>query len=413
MEPSKRDLRIDFIRGLGILTITATHFHWLCKEQGFSSIFKLYTYQSLGFSSAAEIFVFLSGYISSIVYDKTIIRHGLWVAQLRALHRSWQLYSMNIITLFLVIAVGGATFLDNDALMHAGLFDRFAAGGMASFLKVATFDMAPAIFEVLELYIVLLIFTPPVVAAARQAPWLVLAVSLALYGATQVVGGLNLIRGGEPWNFNPFAWQFVFFAGSVCAVALPPMDQWRFPRKSLQMTIVCALLLAACLARITVFKSGHGQGPLYDFLAQWTEKSTVAPLRMAHFILVMWLLLMVVPSTGFILQRPLLRAVAQIGQNSLECFAFSIFCVYAASGLWSLSGGSLPAYWLYAVLCIGAVAAGAQFFRLIKSNPWKSPASNTAPLAGPIRQAYAESIRSQPLPLRLKGSGAFDEPGDG
>lgn len=367
MASSTRDTRIDFIRGCAILTITVTHLNWLCQAQGYLSPFKLYTYQSLGFSSSAEIFVFLSGYVSSLVYGRTLAELGLLATQARALHRAWQLYCQNILTLFLVLAIASTLF--DPVLMHESGFDRFAAGGLDSVRRFALFDLSPAIFEVLQLYIVLLVPAPLVLAATRRAPLAVLGASVGLYLAAQLWPQINLVRGGEPWNFNPFAWQLLFFGGAVVAVRLPAMERWRFGHRSAQLTVACSLLLAGFVLKFGVLKA---PGPA-ALLVRLVDKATVAPLRLAHFAVVMWLLLMIVPDGEFIRRHRSLAAVADLGRNSLECFCISIGAAYGAAALWGRSGRDVAAYWLCAGLALGMLMLGSRLVLWLKGVPWQAP----------------------------------------
>jgi hypothetical protein len=63
---TSRDLRIDFFRGLALYMIIFDHVPG-------DPISKL-TYAHLGFSDAAEIFVFLSGVSCGIVYPRVLSR---------------------------------------------------------------------------------------------------------------------------------------------------------------------------------------------------------------------------------------------------------------------------------------------------------------------------------------------------
>src|SRR6266850_5514249 len=64
----KRDRRLDALRGLMLVIITIDHL---------PSAFAAFTYQSLGFVSAAEGFVFLSGYVAGMVYAPFAV-NGCW-----------------------------------------------------------------------------------------------------------------------------------------------------------------------------------------------------------------------------------------------------------------------------------------------------------------------------------------------
>jgi hypothetical protein len=63
-----RDVRIDFFRGLALYMILVDHVVG-------DPIGKL-TFRSVGFSDAAELFVFLSGISCAIVYSGVLARRG-------------------------------------------------------------------------------------------------------------------------------------------------------------------------------------------------------------------------------------------------------------------------------------------------------------------------------------------------
>ena len=63
-----RDLRIDFFRGLALYMIIFDHIP--------GDPLSKFTYARLGFSDAAEIFVFLSGVSCGIVYSRVLSRRA-------------------------------------------------------------------------------------------------------------------------------------------------------------------------------------------------------------------------------------------------------------------------------------------------------------------------------------------------
>ena len=82
----ERDLRLDFFRGLSLWFIFIDHVpfnraSWL-------------TIRNYGFSDAAEIFVFISGYTAAFVYGRMMREQGFVVAGARILKRAWQLLSL-------------------------------------------------------------------------------------------------------------------------------------------------------------------------------------------------------------------------------------------------------------------------------------------------------------------------------
>lgn len=62
-----RDSRIDFIRGYAMITICVNHVTWLLEKAGYNES-RFPTLTHYGYSSAAEIFIFMSGCMVGMVY---------------------------------------------------------------------------------------------------------------------------------------------------------------------------------------------------------------------------------------------------------------------------------------------------------------------------------------------------------
>src|ERR1700722_2854745 len=85
---SKRDLRLDFFRGLSLLFIFIDHI----PNNFLSNV----TLHSVAFSDAAEVFVFISGYAAALAYGRVLQSNGLPIATVHIYHRVWQLYVAHI-----------------------------------------------------------------------------------------------------------------------------------------------------------------------------------------------------------------------------------------------------------------------------------------------------------------------------
>src|ERR1700693_5577126 len=83
----KRSVLVDFLRGLCLLLMTADHLPL--------TLVRKFTWQTFGFFSAAEGFVFLSGLVSGLVYGRTAITEGVGAAAGRALRRAFTVYVTN------------------------------------------------------------------------------------------------------------------------------------------------------------------------------------------------------------------------------------------------------------------------------------------------------------------------------
>lgn len=382
----ERDTRIDFIRGVFILMMCVDHFGFLVSLIGSNAHAKMYTYNSIGWSSGAEFFVFFSGYVIATVYSRTMAGPGFWKTQLRAGHRAWELYVRNAFIWVLALAMMHWLFNGDAALLAATQISRAGSYPDAGILAFMTLRYAPTYFEVLPLYMTLMLLAPGYLWLHARSRFGAIGLSALVWGAVQLHPRLNFYSDQGAWNFNPFAWQFVFFLGMWFAKELPLTTFNRDHRLRKAALLVGVLALCAVLKLLdkadvvlpligTIDIPGHA-------------KPNVEPLRLAHFLLVIYLVGLVMPSNDWVKQRWLTRGVALVGTHSLDCFCFSILLGYASAGLFSTTPrGTLEYFVLVAVNLFGLVLA-AFWFTWLKTPPWRPPSGD----------APKESAPPQPVP---------------
>src|SRR6266403_4398033 len=91
-----RDLRLDLFRGIALWLIFLDHIP--------SNIVNWITIRNYGFSDAAEIFVFISGYTAAFVYGRAMQERGLIVASARIWRRAWQVYVAHVFIFVIFMA---------------------------------------------------------------------------------------------------------------------------------------------------------------------------------------------------------------------------------------------------------------------------------------------------------------------
>src|SRR2546421_4003220 len=94
--PTGRDLRLDLFRGLALWLIFLDHIP--------ANVVNWITIRNYGFSDAAEIFVFISGYTAAFVYGRTMQQRGVVVASARILKRAWTVYIAHIFIFVIFMA---------------------------------------------------------------------------------------------------------------------------------------------------------------------------------------------------------------------------------------------------------------------------------------------------------------------
>src|SRR4030081_15739 len=92
-----RDVRLDLFRGLANWAIFLDHIP--------HEVLNWTTTRNYGFSDAADLFVFISGYTAAFVFGRIMIERGYVAAASRLARRAFTLYAAHIIVLVIYVAV--------------------------------------------------------------------------------------------------------------------------------------------------------------------------------------------------------------------------------------------------------------------------------------------------------------------
>ena len=158
----QRELRLDLFRGLALWLIYIDHVS--------PDILTWSTLRNYGFSDAAEIFIFISGYTAALVYGRLTFESGIAIGTARVLRRVWQIYTAHLL-LFLVLmaeVVYVMTISEKPSFyiqeMEVGEFFKQPGSMM---IQALLLRFRPLNMDVLPLYVVLMAFLPPVLQLAR------------------------------------------------------------------------------------------------------------------------------------------------------------------------------------------------------------------------------------------------------
>src|SRR5688572_24749331 len=97
----ERDVRLDLIKGFAAFVMIADHISG-------NSFLKPLTGGDKFLVSAAEVFVFISGALMGIVYNRLIAKCGVVAAMRKALHRGAKLYLLTVVLTLAFAALGSA-----------------------------------------------------------------------------------------------------------------------------------------------------------------------------------------------------------------------------------------------------------------------------------------------------------------
>src|SRR5580658_3859895 len=219
-----RDLRLDFFRGVALICIFIDHIP--------ENYLNYFTLSAVGFSDAAEIFIFISGFTAALVYGRALATRGALFATVQVLRRAWQLYVAHIFLFVIFIAEVSYTVRTFNNPMYneeMGVGD-FLEHPHVAVVQAMLLQFQPTYLDILPLYIVLLLIFPAVLLCLRQHPSIALIPSALVYLEVQIFTvDLPAYPPGSVWTFNPLAWQFLFVLGAVLGQAeTSSRDRQRF-----------------------------------------------------------------------------------------------------------------------------------------------------------------------------------------
>jgi hypothetical protein len=331
-----RDLRLDLFRGVANWAIYLDHIP--------DNVVNWITTRNYGFSDAADLFVFISGYTASFVYARMMLERGFIVGATRLTKRVWQLYVAHII--LFVIYIASISYLalrfgDSELVNEfnvVGLVDNATETlRQGLFLK-----FKPVNLDVLPLYIVLMGLFPPVLwIMLRQPNWTMVAAIVLWLVSRQTGWNLPAYPQGT-WYFNPFAWQVLFVFGAWCALG--------GARKSAAV-IMHPATLWFCIAYmiLALVMTMAGKFPAFgELFPQWlystfnpNDKTNLAPYRFLHFVVIVILVIRFVPKEWPGLEWKIFDPLIVCGQQSLAVFCVGVFLSFVGHFQLSMSSGSL------------------------------------------------------------------------
>lgn len=367
-----RDLRLDLFRGLANWAIFLDHIP--------DNVVNWITTSHWGFSDAADLFVFISGYTASFVYARMMIERGFVVGATRLTKRVWQLYVAHII-LFVIYIVAVSYLAERFA--YSDLINQF---NVAGFLDHASDTLGaglllrfkPVNLDVLPLYITLMAFFPPVLWMMLRQPDLTMLASLVLWLLAWHFGWDLRSYPSGGWYFDPYCWQVVFVFGSWCALGGAKRAVRIINSNAALYLGIAYLIFALIMTMAGRFESFGAMFPhwLYSTFNP-DDKTFMAPYRFVHFVVIAMLVVRFIPKDWPALQWRALHPAIVCGQQSLAVFCVGVFLSFVAYVALSMSSGSLLAQILVSLAGIGIMTTVAYYIS------WSKRQDKTAPKQGP------------------------------
>jgi hypothetical protein len=351
-----RDARIDLFRGIANWFIFLDHIP--------DNVVNWITVRNFGFSGAADMFIFISGYAAAIVYAKMTLERGFVVGASRIFKRVWQLYAAYVV-LFVIYMVTitdvAARYAATDLIYEfnvAGLVDH----PMRTLIYGLLLESRPLNLDILQLYIVLMAFFPLALWLMLRKPDLALAGSAALYFAARAFGwNLRSLPDGE-WYFNPYCWQLLFVLGAWFAFGGLEKSRWLLKSSVLFYLAIAYLLFALVMTMAGRFPEFGDMLPVSLFDAfNPNDKENLAPYRVLHFLAAAFIVTRFMHKDWPGLEWRIFRPLIECGQQSLAVFCLGVFLSFAGHFALLLSWGSLLAQILVSVSGIAIMTLAAYY----------------------------------------------------
>lgn len=417
MNTPTRNLTVDFFRGIALTIIFVNHMPL--------SDWQLYTPSRFGFSDAAETFVFLSGFVAAQAYGRSFQSAGLGAGTIRVLYRCVQIYGAHLASFFLMAvlcAVANRWTTEPDYITRLNI-QFFFDQTQEAMLTLFSLRYVPNMFDILPLYLVMLLWVPVVWSLSQVHRALALGFSVAVYAAMWTFGWELPADplSDRPWYFNPFGWQFMFFNGFAFGAG------WlRCPGPNRALLAACLAFVACAipLAHEPSFRTVEPLGSLRATLEPVLDKNHLGILRWLHFLALAYLMARLFAWKPQWLEARPARWIIRMGQQSLPIFVLCTLLSYIGGILLDqIARNALTTAWIN----LGGLAlllAAARGLAWLDGKPWKAaspayPAPDNArrpvlsavwpALRRPLQLAVPVALAAVPLLLLRPGDAGNDD----
>jgi hypothetical protein len=312
----KRIVEIDFFRGLFLVVITIDH---LISND---NIIIRFTKERIGWMSAAEGFVLLSGFTAGFLYTHKFTQKGEKFISQIAINRSRTIYLYHLVLFLLMVA-----FLYSfDYIINYWGYDyNFLLKNPFSGMLLGIFLLyQPRILDILPLYAILIIFVPLIIKSLHKfIPWIIILPSVLLYlfatlWASAAIDKKFFWINDYSSGFNILSWQFLLFSG-VSLGYLFYFGRLKGIREQKGLFLV-AFLLCFVLFISKNFKLTFAG---IDF-SYWTDRRALRPLRLINVAsLTFFMAYIVARKRSWFQFKPL----CYLGRYSLEVFTLHVLLV--------------------------------------------------------------------------------------
>jgi len=372
----KRNEFVDSWRGLFHVLLLIDHLPAVLL--GLSSFVGGF-FEPLGYVSVTEGFVFLSGYVSGMVYTRVRQAQGDRAMWRKALGRARDIYLTYVAAAVLLLLFSRA--------IPASAFYWEASSGLGAWststmgLKIMLLLYQPSFLEILPMYGLLLLVTPAIIKQLDRRNYIsVFCASLLVWVAAQYGLREKLLMlvperfGLSCGYFDMFGWQLLFVVGLICG------HRTYVSEKPWLVNYRRCSVLAYGMALLFFFLRHNLFGISIDRNSHWVDRASLGPIRLIDFLCVC---LLVARFRSYLMPYIKWNGFVFLSKNSLQVFAFHLYPMYLiALFLKEPPSGSPWCQTGLILLCVGSLFLIAFLARLVR--PWFLRISEDSGCRSPI-----------------------------
>ena len=312
---------IDFWRGVALVMIFVNHIPGLD--------YSLFTLRNYAISDAAELFVFLAGCSLAFVANGASEPKPLGRVVSRLLMRALEIWQAQIVIVAIALAMLAASAI---AFTDPLLLEWHSAGPafsdtVRSSIGLVLLTYQIGYFNILPLYVVLLLLAVVFIVLSRWSMLLTLGASVALYVVT-LAFQIRLPSWPVPnaWFFNPLSWQILIVMGFLAIMAMRKYPDRMAIALARLWPWACAVFVVGAVSVWVDYRPDPMAvpEPRYFFLY---DKEFLSPARIVSMMAVAIAFYPAYP----VISRwmgPAVRYCSSLGRNSL-----AVFCVVSLLAL--------------------------------------------------------------------------------
>ena len=319
---TQRIVALDFLRGLMMVIMMLNHLTYfpLISILGEVSPF---TFQPLGFVTAAEGFFFLSGLLLAWVYTPHYQRNGIGAFDARMLNRGMIIYAHYLFTYAFVVALFLIPWFAEHWPYNWDSQEAIKNAPFAMLLRAAVFTHQTGLLDILPLYVFFCAFTLWVMRELTAArPMRVLVVCVALWAIAQARPQLAIEQFAAVqlgW-FEVLAWQLIFVAGFALGYYRRIDQNFRIPIRR------DWLVFAACICAPLFFYRHYVNANAPAAIAALIDARNLGVIRLINTAALGYLIYALYQSRPHWFRA---RFFCGIGRYAIDVFVWHIMLCYA------------------------------------------------------------------------------------